>query len=212
MNPILVAGTWGWKDNGTVEWYCPGHPFGQFLAAQGHAPVYDGNKPFEWSTGLNGTFWTGRRDWQAGGAALAYFCRSLGRAHVDIIGHSHFLQVVAFAAAEHDLKIDTLISVSSPIRKDMAAEYAALRKNTRYWLHLHSDGSDKMQWLGELFDGGWRSWIPGGDARIVRSAPLADRNDFVPGVGHSDLLYRPEQYHHWVDRGWLAALGAPAGV
>jgi hypothetical protein len=36
------------------------------------------------------------------------------------IVHSHGLQVAAFAAAEHNVKFSRLISVGSPIRKDMS--------------------------------------------------------------------------------------------
>lgn len=201
MNPILVAGTWAWQDDGKTNWFCPGHPFGQFLTEQGFPPTYDGDKPFIWSTDLAGVpFFTSKKDWAAGGAALAYFVKEKLQCpgeQTAIIEHSHGLQVVAYAAAEHDLKINTLISVGSPIRKDMQKQYEALRSNTKYWLHIHSDKSDHMQWFGELFDGHFG---------IVRETPLADRNDFVPKVGHSDLLYYPNLYHFWKDKGWLLHL------
>lgn len=204
MNPILVAGTGSWKDNGSIDWFCPGHDFGKFLDAQGVAPIYDGNgtpKPFVWSTDLAGVpVLTNKKDWAAGGAALSYFvrfkaiCRSYETA---LIVHSHGLQVAAFAAAEYGLKVDTLISMGSPLRADMRDRYQVLRTNTRYWLHVHSDKSDRWQWFGELFDGHFG---------IVRETPLANRNDFVPGVGHSELLRDPAQYHHWIDRGWIDLL------
>lgn len=205
MNPILVAGTGSWKDDGRVDWYCPGHAFGTFLKGEGIEPIYDGAHPFIWSTDLAGLpLFTNKKDWAAGGAALAYFVMAAAalRSHdTALIVHSHGLQVAAFAAANHGLKVDTLISVGSPIRKDLAAQYAALRKQTRYWLHIHSDGSDRWQWLGELFDGHFG---------IVRECALADRNDFVPKVGHSELLRAPAQYHHWVNHGWLKLLGTEA--
>lgn len=207
MQPFLVAGTGSWKDNQDADWYCPGHLFGQFLTQQGVAPIYDVNgkaRPFVWSTDLGGTPWTGKKDWAAGGAALAYFVMARqGRAapFTAAIVHSHGLQVAAYAAAEHGLKFKTLISVGSPIRADLTEEYKALRANTGYWLHLHSDGSDRWQWLGELFDqGNPFTW------RIVRDCPFADRNDFVPHVGHSQLLRDPAQYHFWIDRKWIDVL------
>ena len=204
---VLVAGTWAWRDDNTVGWYCPGHPFGQFLAAQGVPVCYDGARPFEWSTGLGGVpLFGGATEWPAGGAALSYFVDQCGCQPVNAIAHSHGLQVAAYAAAEHGTRFNTLISVGSPLRKDMAARYAVLRKNTRYWLHIHSDGSDRWQWFGELCDGNWRAWLPGGHSRIVRTTPLADANDFVPKVGHSDLLYTPSTYHFWTERGWLGHL------
>lgn len=207
MTPFLVAGTGSWKDTNAVDWYCPGSDFAQFLAKAGVPPAFDGNgtpKPFVWSTDLGGTPWTGKDDWAAGGAALAYFVADrLGRQAMATaaIVHSHGLQVAAYAAAEHGLKFRTLISVGSPIRYDLAAQYKALKANTGYWLHLHSDGTDRWQWLGELFDRrnpfAWR---------VVRDCPYADKNDFVPKVGHSQLLRDPAQFHYWVDRGWIDPL------
>jgi hypothetical protein len=203
MHPILVAGTDSWKGKNDNDWFCPGHQFGQFLADQGVAPIYDdGPRPFIWSTDLDGVpgVASGTRDWAAGGAALSYFVRLYLRMpgfRTALIVHSHGLQVAAFAAAEHDLKIQTLISMGSPIRQDLGAQYKALRANTQYWLHVHSDNTDRFQILGELFDG---------HVGIVREAPLADKNDFVAKVGHSELLRDKAQYHHWVERGWLSQL------
>lgn len=207
MNPVLVAGTNSWADDGRVDWYCPGHPFGQFLHAQGITPSYDWNrsgaKPFVWSTDLGGVPFLTRRhnaDWSAGGAALAYFLMARSQRpgeQTALIVHSHGLQVAAFAAAEHDLKIGTLISMGSPIRRDLAPQYAKLRANTQYWLHVHSDRTDRWQWFGELFDG---------HLGIVRECPLADRNDFVARVGHSELLRDPAQYHYWLEHQWLDQL------
>lgn len=207
MSPILVAGTNSWKDKDDADWYCPGHPFGTFLWKNGCTPDFDGTpgtklaKPFIWSTDLAGVpFLTKKRDWAAGGAALAYFVmlkRQRPGSATAILAHSHALQIAAYAAYEHDLKIQTLITIGSPLRADMKDQYAALRANTQYWLHLHSDGSDKWQWFGEMFDGHFG---------IVRETPLADKNDFVPGVGHSELLRDPAQFHYWTDRGWLNQL------
>lgn len=200
MNPVLVAGTGSWDDDGRVDWYAPGHPFQRFLEDHGVYPAFQGGKPFVWSTDLGGVPWSGKRDWSAGGAALAYFVmadRRLSAANTALIVHSHGLQVAAFAAAEHDLKAATLMSFGSPLRADMQARYEALRRNVGTWLHVHSDGSDRWQWLGELFDGHFG---------VVRETKLADRNDFVPEVGHSELLRDPKQYHHWLEHGWLELL------
>lgn len=200
MNPILIPGTGSWAHDGRCDWYCPGHPFGQFLTYQGVAPLYDGDRPFIWSTDLNGVPWLRDRrfvDWAAGGAALNYFVREDLRqpgAATALIAHSHALQVVLFACAEHDLKVDTLISMGSPVRQDMMPVAQRARPNIARWLHVHSDHSDRWQWFGELFDE---------HVGIVREHPLADVNDFVPKVGHSELLRDPQQYHWWLEKGWL---------
>lgn len=219
MHPILVAGTGSWKDKNDADWYCPGHPFGKFLEGAGVGATYDRDKPFIWSTDLGGMPWTGDKDWAAGGAALNYFVRYATKTfgavttnmpvracETALIVHSHGLQVAAFAAHEHDLKVDVLVSFGSPIRNDLAPRYAALRKNTRFWLHFYSDKTDKWQKLGELFDGGWKRWLPGGDSRFVGACPYADRNEFVPRVGHSELLRDPQHYHILVERGLVTAL------
>lgn len=201
MQPVLVAGTNSWMDDGRCDWYCPGHPFALFLESHGCAPMFNGPRPFVWTTDLAGIpFFTNRKEWSAGGAALAYFVMAMNRApkaETAVIAHSHGLQVAAYAAAEYDLKIHTLVTVGSPIRKDMAKQYKALRLNTRYWLHVHSDCSDRWQWLGEMFDGHFG---------IVRDCVLADRNAYVRGVGHSELLRDPVQYHYWLKAGWLDQL------
>lgn len=207
MQPILVAGTGSWEDDGRIDWYCPGHAFGKFLTEQGVAPSYDGSgqerpsRPFVWSTGLAGVpFFTSKKTWAAGGAALKYFAVSqlrLGGRQTSLIAHSHGLQVALFACAEQDLKVDVLISVGSPVREDMMPVAERAMRNIGYWLHLYSDGSDRWQWFGELFDG---------HLGIVRKHPLADQNDSVSKVGHSKLLRDPAQYHYWVERGWLDLL------
>jgi hypothetical protein len=102
--------------------------------------------------------------------------------------------VVLYACADHDLKVGTLISVGSPVRKDMMCVAKRARGNIGTWIHVHSDGSDRWQWFGELFDGHFG---------IVREHPLADRNDSVPGVGHGNLLRQPQHFHYWVDRKWV---------
>lgn len=205
MNPVLVAGT-GSEWRGDRDWYYPGHPFGQMLSEQGCAPRFDESafprlEPFVWSTDIAGIpLLTSHRVWQTGAAALAYFIRSEQRLRswdTALIVHSHGLQVAAYAALDRGLKVQTLVSVGSPLRADMSEGYDALRRNTKYWLHLHSDKSDRWQWYGALFDGHFG---------IVRQTPLADRNDGVPGVGHSNLLRDPATYHHWVERGWLDRL------
>ena len=206
MNPILVAGTGSWKGENDTDWYCPGHPFGEYLQSKGVGPTYAwGTRnggltaaPFVWSTGLAGIPWlTNKKEWQAGGAALAYFIASTHRIPGDqtaVIAHSHGLQIVLYACAYYDLRIQALISVGSPVREDMKPIASAARPKIDGWLHLHSDGTDRWQWFGELFDG---------HLGIVREHPLADSNDLVPGVSHSKLLRNPDLYHLWEDRGWL---------
>lgn len=198
--PVLVAGTGAWDADGAVDWYCPGHVFGQFLVDQGTAPLFDEQYPFIWSTNLSGFPFFSRPnhlDWKAGAAALAYYVIAKKKqpgSTTALIVHSHGLQVALYACALFNLKVRCLISIGSPVRGDMMATAEAAKPNIAHWQHVHSDHSDRWQWLGALFDGHFG---------IVRKHPLADANDFVPHVGHSELLRKPEHYHHWIDRGWL---------
>jgi hypothetical protein len=205
MRPVLIAGTDSWKADGAVDWYCPTSNFARFLESHGVAPLFNSGQPFIWSTDLSGVpFLTAgnHRDWQAGGAALAYYVMfkeggALPGNETALVAHSHGLQVALYACATFGLKVNTLISVGSPVRKDMMDVARIARPNISHWLHLHSDYSDRWQWLGEMFDGHFG---------IVREHPLADKNDAVPHVGHSDILRDPVDYHLWLDRGWLTWL------
>ena len=215
MHPILVAGTGSYRDDARVDWYCPLSPFARFLASQSLAPAFHHwrstpdlaqQAPFIWSTDLAGLPWTRTSTWAAGGTALAYFIEvtaDLRGKETAILAHSHALQVVLYACAEQGILVNQLISVGSPVRKDMQAIAARARPRINHWLHIHSDRSDHWQWFGELFDGHFG---------IVREHPLADRNDAVPGVGHSELLRDPLCQSHWLDRGWLMPLRDPLPI
>jgi hypothetical protein len=211
MRAILIAGTNSWKPGDpALDWFEPGSAFARFLESKTDIrPVFGQSKskpvvyrPFTWSTDLGGVgFGKGDlRVWMAAGANLfEYIVPSLcpdariPSNDLTLIAHSHGLQVALFGLAL-GLKCDTLISIGSPIRKDMADTAKLARPNVRNWIHVHSDGSDRWQWLGELFDG---------HLGIVRESPLADRNDFVPKVGHSELLRDSQHFHYWIERGWL---------
>jgi hypothetical protein len=205
---VVVPGTWGRLE----DWYKPGSGWASYMAGLGCEIETFGGRPFEWSTGLDGIqFWRrlfGRvsaRDhwsWQAGGAALfawlvppAAPAKRIAPRDVRIVCHSHGLQVVLYAAAA-GLRIDRLLSVTGPVREDMAAIAAAARPNIREWRHVHSDGSDRFQWLGAIGDG-----VLG----ITRAHPLADVNQALPAAGHSGVFRDPS----WFDRvgpGWAAFL------
>lgn len=200
MSMILVAGTNSWHHDNSVDWYHPKHPFTAMLSSSGVGVVSDGDLPFIWTTDIDGIFGERKNniDWAAGGAALSYFTRMSQVRVPDIIAHSHGLQVVLYACAEHGLKVNQLISVGSPVRKDLEDLTKKARLSIGHWIHIHSDYTDRWQWLGTLFDGRFG---------IVREHPYADRNDFVPGVGHSDLLRSPQTYPLWTQKGWLKYVG-----
>ena len=209
MRAVLVAGTHDWSDDHN-GWYSPGSPFSSLLRLKGIEPVFADERSFVWSTGLGGVGF-GNSDlavWEAAGINLLAYCvpplcpqHRIAPDELLVITHSHGLQVALFAFA-HGLK-GCLIDVSGPVRKDMEPVARLAAPNIAHWLHLHSDRSDRWQVLGSLFDGRFG---------VVRAHPMADRNDSIPGVGHSELLRDPVHYHHWLQRGWLPATrtGDPA--
>lgn len=208
--PLLaVPGTHGWRGQTTGEWWCPDSPFWAFLKANAFRPVGGDDHPFVWSTDLNGagffqwlfgqTDW--HSDWEAGGRALYYYYRpfwEMKEAYVpiadrNVIAHSHALQVV-LKACSMGLKINRLVSVMSPVRKDMFVTAELARPNIANWLCLYSDSSDHTQRRGSWFDGQWRT---------VRAHPMADHDVLLPGVGHSRVLRDEALFPLWQEQGWL---------
>lgn len=206
MKVILIAGTHAWRGDQTQDWFTFGSPFVRFLNARGLDVVFTPEgQSFIWSTDLGGIGF-GKGDlvvWKAAGVSLLQFCvpplcpeKRIPPDQLSIVAHSHGLQPVLFACAA-GLCVRTLISVGSPVRKDLRAVVAQARPNIGHWLHIHSDHSDRWQLFGSLFDGHWG---------VQRQQAAADRNDSVPHVGHSQLLRDPDLFHHWVERGWVDVL------
>jgi len=208
MKILPIGGTWSWKgelEDHSGEWWHPRNPFMKFLGDRGFEHVCPA-EPFIWSTQVNGSlFWAkNHTDWQAGGAALCYYLGTsrYGPAEVpledrNIIAHSHAGQVVAYAAAFRGLHINNLVTIGSPVRHDMRPIYRAARPQIKFWLHIASDWSDRMQWFGEWFDG---------SVGVQRRQPFADVNDQLPGIGHSKILRDPEYFRCWDELGWLEML------
>jgi hypothetical protein len=133
MKFIAVAGTGGlYRD----DWWHLDSPFTAFLAQQGiqHAKPDD---VFIWSTDVNGIgsnpfkFFNPAHhsDWEAGGNALRYYAKDISYEDRNIICHSHGLQVVLYSY----INIRSLISVGSPVRKDMLGLAKELRPKIQSW-------------------------------------------------------------------------------
>src|SRR5690606_28459077 len=98
-------------------------------------------------------------------------------------------------AAALGLRIRTLVSIMSPVREDLWIRrfdgtrievLPEARKNIDFWMHLHTDGSDRWQKCGVIGDGRF-------DMKTVRAHPWAVRegagmNYFIENVGHSRML------------------------
>lgn len=199
MNCVLVAGTHGSKAT-DHEWWMAGSPFHCYLQEQ-DCDTYSKAVPFIWSTDL--VVAGDHSDWKAGGQALYYYlsaplrpeCRIPGK-DTHIISHSHGLQVVLYAA-KAGLKIDTLVDVSGPFRKDMLPIAEKARLNIRRWLHIHSGCRDWWQAFGGWFDG---------ELGIRRDHPLADVNVCVNDADHTSVLIDPSYFPLWIRNGWFTFL------
>ncbi len=188
---IFAPGTWG----GTNDWSCEGSTFWRYLESKGFMPVqfhaFSGDvdglayEPFE-----NGK----HSDWRAGGWGLAYLLQKLT---YPVIGHSHAGQCAAYCAAESRTYIPALITVCTPVRKDMRPLYREAAAQIGHWTHVYADGWDLTQRLGELFDGQW-GW--------ERKMAEADQNLALKGISHSKLLEDPAYFHLWEDAGLLDVL------
>lgn len=211
MTPVLlVQGTHGWGRTTAIQWWESCSPFCAFLQANDFA-VLGGDRPYLWDTDLDGIGWLGKRpakkhiNWQAAAwSAYNYLVPALVRdgfitdnyvpiAARNVIGHSHAMQVMAYACS-FGLKINRLVTIGSPVREDMMDVYKAAKPNIGRWLHVHSDGSDRIQWFGELLDG---------HLGIVREQPYADENKLVAKVSHSKLLNDEKSFPLWRSAGLL---------
>lgn len=200
---IAIGGTWAWNGSSAGQWYDAGSPWSANMRARGlehhHLLAGDG-RPFVWTTDLNGHQWWRRligkqpstTDWHAAGINLHAYCvppiapdHRIKPCDLHIVAHSHALQVVLFACAE-GLKVNTLISVGSPVRADMLKAARQARPNIGFWWHFHSDRSDRWQSFGEVGDGSFG---------IERRHPFADQNVGLPGVGHSEILNDTRIFH-----------------
>jgi hypothetical protein len=196
--PILYVGVPG-TNSDTKGWDSSDSSLATYLRTHGLDNIAGSARSrYHWSTNLN----LGRkhRDWVAAGWALYYYYvpqlypeLSIPPHRANVICHSHGLQAVLYACS-FGLKLNALVSVGSPVRKDMETTTRLARPNIARWLHIHSDFSDHWQWLGTLFDGRFG---------IVRRHSFADINDEVPSVGHGGVLCDPNHFHFWQEKGWI---------
>jgi hypothetical protein len=191
-----INGTHENRQEGTA-WSSPVSPLSTFLAAHGLSNFLLTRPSFDWSDDLDLFAWD-HHAWEAAGQSILNYLvpplapeRRWPPDETVLITHSHGIQAALYAAAQ-GLKIDRLLDVAGPVRSDMMDVARQARPNIRRWLHVHSDFSDRMQWLGEMFDGHFG---------IIRQHPLADVNVGIKKVGHSGLLRNPKYFELWVEDG-----------
>jgi hypothetical protein len=196
---ILIPGTHAWK-NDPAQWWHPESRFLDRVEAQGGV-IFNRRNPFAWSTDLDGLLTSrGHSDWRAGAAALRFYighpeCSQLAGRDTGVLAHSHGGQVALYAAAA-GLKIGLLVTIATPVRKDMREVIEAARPNISYWRHLHSGMKDWTQLFGGLGDGGFS---------FTRHFEGADENIKIGEAGHSGLLKDERYWDFWTPHGfgWL---------
>lgn len=193
MKVILVAGTHSWRGR-AADWYNPSppSPFVTYLASLG-VSLLEPDRPYIWDTNVGGVGF-GDDDllgWKAAGINLFYYVVPplypalwLAPRETVVISHSHGLQPTLWAAAE-GLRINLLIDVAGPVRKDMLPVAERARPNIGRWVHIHAGRRDWWQVWGGLFDG---------HLGVVREHPLADLNLPVPAADHGDVLRTPAYF------------------
>lgn len=215
---LPIHGTWGfpakhgdwWQYDSALSWYLMRHGLD-------HLRPED---PFSWSGDAGGIRWPfganrSHTDWQAGGKALRWYLidgrerRNYVRvAERRVISHSHGLAPVLYACAE-GLWLDRLVSVTAPIRADMAEIARRARPNIGKWIHVHAASGDRMQVYGAILDGVWGIHRKAEWTHTDGTVTRADEQISVPGVGHSGLLNRPDCFHWWEDAGLIPFLKEP---
>ena len=208
---IPVQGTWGWdEDPEKVVWWEQGSPFTEKLKTRNLLQL-PSKRAYLWSTELEGyQVWQRllhtpahkHRIWKAAALSLCYYLDSdngpVPLYNRNLIGHSHALQVIAYACGVYGLRIRNLITVGSPIREDMQQVTLAALANIDNWAHIYDPHKDDIGELGEFDDGRFRwPWQK-------RLSPLADKLFPVIGAEHSGALNDPKYFSVWNDAGeWL---------
>lgn len=172
---IPVAGTHGRTRD--KEWVTSDSLFARYMSELGWTRTAD-NFGF-WSTQLSGTFFCGSSHlaWQFGGDMLRRFLLTLPYEDRIVIAHSHGGNVAAYGVSS-GVPIRALITVDSPVRRDMEEIWEAAVPHIGYHIHLYGTGfGSRMRWFGQR-------------GRFKRRMPWADVN--VRMKDHSSILRRQE--------------------
>jgi hypothetical protein len=193
-----IGGTFSGIDstpNAVDHWWEKGSDFVNYLYTLNL--VIHPSAPFEWDGIIGGIFDPGLRVWNAASRHFQCHVGPLPYHERNFILHSHAGQF-GFIAASRGLKIRNLITVGTPVRKDMESYIKLARPNIGAWLHIYDGRCDWVSIAGSLFDR---------RLKIQRNFPLADRNDDVRAfkTGHSKML-APPHLDLWRDRKWAEFL------
>ncbi len=196
MKYLPIAGTDGWND----AWVKAKSDFGQMMAAEGFELLLAGDRPFRWSTALDGLFGDDRQ-WAAGADALYYFLRFVPLEDRNLICHSHGGQLPAFVCASA-FPIRSLTTVGTPVRDDVP--WSAAEGFIGFHQHLYDLKRDLWGWLGQVGDHDLRTERTFPDNRV--------KNIGVADISHSKVLRDPKCIPLWQSQGWLQNIRNVAAV
>jgi pimeloyl-ACP methyl ester carboxylesterase len=165
---LLIHGTWA----ATASWWKKNSPFWNYINQITHN-VYAGDDPF---------FWSGANDHKArvlAADALLTWLDQHPSEHLTIIAHSHGGNV-ALLASEHQIKIDTLILLGTPIR----LEYIPHLKNIKK-IHNVFSTADIVQSFGTIPNRRNEGKTLGDSAEVENKR--ADNNGQGKSPAHTEL-------------------------
>lgn len=190
---IVIGGTW-YKEKDWLE------------SKEGKAFIATVEKQF----GEKAVFWT--KDWDGGdnkksraaaAKALSEFIKNYKFADgekLNIVAHSHGGNVAFLASQSTTHKIDTLVTLGTPIRND----YTPNESNIRQHLQVYSN-NDQVQSHG---GGNWHAWRGGQgelgsagrtlDMSGVKNLDATKYTDWGPKQSHSDLWMKTEVWNNVV--------------
>jgi len=90
-------------------------------------------------------------------------------------------------ALHYGAKVEQVFFISGPIRKDVDRETTGARAQVNELICLNGGRKDRLQWLGELFDG---------HLGVKRKDPEADIHRTIPEADHGSLVRNPAHFHH----------------
>lgn len=177
MKYIPIAGT-GAREH-SRSWHQADSDTAVFLDQRGFDRLGD-DLPF-WSSALSGTRFCGNNHsvWQYGGAVLRRWLLGVPLDDRNLIAHSHGGQIVAYALAG-GVQVRSVVTVASPIRRDMDEVWESCGLTGESHLHLYGVGwGDRWRWFGQR-------------GRFKRA--MAGATNFKIEGGHSGMLTRPDDY------------------
>jgi hypothetical protein len=175
---LCVAGTGGWFH----PWcHDPLSAFVKELEKLGGKPILDesGNL-YRWSGKLNGTFWTGEREWHEEACRLEGILKAYPVKDRILFCHSHGGQIPIILASR-GFHLRTLTTFATPYRPNLQPDLAA--KYIGFWQHVYDPNWDLIATLRRKLGG-----IGGGDFWERRFLIPGVLNVAIPGIRHSRVF------------------------